>query len=471
MTLWLVFAVMTALAAVGCVWPLWRQKDAHRSGSDVAVYRDQLDEIGRDRALGLIGPAEAEAARIEVSRRLLAAAGQSERAEQSPGAPRLRRQMVFVASLGAITLGAGALYLRLGTPSMAFEAARAAPATTVGAGGSVEQLVAQAENYLTQNPRDARAWQVLAPVYMRIGRYGDAANAWRNVIQLSGEDADRLANLGEALVAEANGVVTADAKSAFLRATTIDPKSVSGRYYLGLAAEQDGRRTEAAQIFRGLVADAPPGAHWVAQVRDAIARVDSQPTKSLPGPTPAQMVAAAKAPPSDQQAMIRSMVARLAARLKQDGSDPDGWARLVRSYSVLGEPDQAQAAAADARRALATDSEKLAKLDAALKDGGAEAVSATPAASPVATPPAAQATMPQHDVGDMVARLATRLKQAGADPEGWLMLTRSYVTLGDKDKAASAIHDARQALADDPDKLAQFDESIRRFNLEDGLRR
>ena len=79
--------------------------------------------------------------------------------------------------------------------------------------------------------------------------------------------------------------------------------------------------------------------------------------------------------------------------------------------------------------------------------------------------------MPQHDVADMVARLAARLKQTGSDPEGWLMLTRSYVTLGQKDKAAGAIRDARQALAGDPDKLVQFDDSIRRFNLEGGLHR
>ena len=551
MTLWFAFAAMTVLAAIGIAWPLWRRQDAHRSGSDVAVYRDQLNELKRDRTLGLIGPAEAEAARIEVSRRLLAASEAG--SDQKPaGTSRLRRQMVFAASLAAITLGAGALYLRLGTPSMAYEAARAAPASAAAAGDSVEQLVAQAENYLTHNPRDARAWEVLAPVYMRVGRYSDAANAWRNVIQLSGENADRVANLGEALVAEANGVVTADAKSAFVRATALDPKSVSGRYYLGLAAEQDGRRDEAAAIYRALVADAPPDAHWVGQVRDAAARLEDQP-KTLPGPTPSQMLAASKQPPSEQQTMIRGMVARLAARLKQDGSDPDAWARLVRSYTVLGEPDQARAATDDARKALAADPAKLAKLESALKGEPADAAAASPAAgameqpdikamvarlaarlkqdgsdpdgwaqlvrsytvlgdqdqaraaaadarkalagepdklakletalkadasgaAPAASPAndsaaPAQASMPQHDVGDMVARLAARLKQAGGDPEGWLMLTRSYVTLGDKGKAAGAIRDARQALAADPDKLAQFDESIKRFKLEDDVHR
>ena len=72
MMLWFVMALMTAAAIFAVLWPLSRSA-ATRSGSDVEVYRDQLEEIARDRAGGLIGAAEAEAARIEVSRRLIAA--------------------------------------------------------------------------------------------------------------------------------------------------------------------------------------------------------------------------------------------------------------------------------------------------------------------------------------------------------------------------------------------------------------
>ena len=63
MILWFVFALMTAAAILAVLWPLSR-RGPERGGSDIAVYRDQLDEIIRDRAAGLIGEAEAEAAKV-----------------------------------------------------------------------------------------------------------------------------------------------------------------------------------------------------------------------------------------------------------------------------------------------------------------------------------------------------------------------------------------------------------------------
>ena len=72
--LWLVLALMTAAAMFAVLWPLARSQRVDGNASDVVIYRDQLHEIERDRASGTIGTAEADAARVEVSRRLLAAA-------------------------------------------------------------------------------------------------------------------------------------------------------------------------------------------------------------------------------------------------------------------------------------------------------------------------------------------------------------------------------------------------------------
>jgi cytochrome c-type biogenesis protein CcmH len=467
MTFWLILALMTGAAIFAVIWPLARNGKAARSGSDVAVYRDQLNELERDLAAGSIGKTEAEAARVEISRRLLAAAEAAKAAAVTvtPSAAAVYRRAVALVALLLLPVGAGSLYLRLGSPGLASEPLTAQRGVQPDQQTPIENIVAKVEVHLQNNPKDGRGWEVLAPVYMQLGRYTDSVNAWRNTLALLGESADREANLGEALVAEANGVVTADAKTAFVRAVTLDNTTVSARYYLGTAAEQDGKREEAAKIWRDLIAEAPAGAHWVSDVRAALARVEASPAAPTPGPSAAQIAAATKQSPDQQTAMIRGMVDGLAARLQQDGSDLDGWVRLVRSYKVLGELDKEQSAISDAQRALANDPDKRKRLDVALKELESGAAVSPPIQQ--ANPPAAP---PQHEgpaIQSMVDRLAERVKKAGSDTEGWIMLTRSYLTLGEKEKAAAAIKDARAALADDAAKLQQFNEALQRFKIDE----
>ncbi|MGZ3309913.1 MAG: tetratricopeptide repeat protein, partial [Xanthobacteraceae bacterium] len=147
------------------------------------------------------------------------------------------------------------------------------------------------------------------------------------------------------------------------RAFRLDGANVSARFYIGLAAEQDGRKDEAARVWRKLLADSPPRAPWRPLVQTALARVE--PAQSLvrkPG-SDDSAAAVANASPEQRQKMIRGMVERLAARLRQDGSDVDGWIQLVRSYVVLKESENARAAIADARRVLAGEPAKLRRLD------------------------------------------------------------------------------------------------------------
>jgi len=430
----------------------------------VMVYRDQLDEIERDLSAGLIGKVEAEAARVEISRRLLGAADTAgTKPRVSSLTPGLRRIAAAVALLALPTL-AGSFYIWLGSPQLASAQQEAAP-DTASAHESVEGLVGQVEAYLQRNPNDGHGWEILAPVYMRLNRYSDSVAAWRNALQLLGESAERDANLGESLTAEANGVVTADAKAAFLRAATLDNTLVAARYYLGLAAEQDGDRAKAAKIWRDLIAEAPKGAEWVADVRDALARVESN-SGSAPGPDAAKIAPPANQSPEQQSAMIQGMVERLAARLKQDGSDVEGWLRLVRSYKVLGKPDKVRAAITDARQALATDRDKLEKLNAGLKSFDSDVVGAHEAsAAPSMAEMNEQTATPAEDaqsamIHTMVERLAARLKQDGSDTEGWARLVHSYKVLGETDKAFAASQQARQALAADPAKLQQLTRAI-----------
>jgi cytochrome c-type biogenesis protein CcmH len=368
MTLWFALALMTAAAIFAVLWPLARRTNQLRSGSDVAVYRDQLDEIERDRAAGLIEDNEAAGAQVEVSRRLIAAV--DAQAQSSPAvvataiAGTWRRRAVAVVALAVLPIGAASFYLSVGSPLLPDQplAPRLAAARNTQ---SFDGLIERVETHLEQNPNDGRGWEVIAPIYTRLGRFEDAVKARRNALRLNGDTAPRAAALGEALVLAANGVVTAEAKAAFEKAVALDGSDVQARYFLGLAAEQDGNRAQAVEIWRALIAAAPPDAPWRDFIQRALARVGAATAPG--GPTEEQVAASSDLSPDQRSTMIRGMVARLAERLQNDGADVEGWMRLVRSYMVLGEPDKARAAVADARRALADDVAKLRRLDDLVK--------------------------------------------------------------------------------------------------------
>jgi cytochrome c-type biogenesis protein CcmH len=369
MTLWLLFGLMTAAAIFAVLWPLGRVRAPQGAGNDIAVYRDQLDEITRDRGTGLIGEAEAEAARVEVSRRLIAAADAAP-AEPAAAGGTFRRRVAGLAALIALPLIAGGVYLGLGSPRLPGQPL-ASRDTVPLQDRSLDRLVAQVESHLEKNPEDGRGWEVVGPVYMRMERFDDAVKARRNSLRLNGPSAEREADLGESLVAVANGVVTADAKAAFERALTHDARNNKARFLLGVAAQQDGQPEKAAAIWRAMLEDIRPGSPWIPMVREALAQFDppgAAPSASAPGPTAEDVAAANQMKPDDRNAMIRGMVERLAERLKQDGSDLDGWLRLVRAYTVLGDRDRALAAVADARLAVGQDADKLRRLDELVKE-------------------------------------------------------------------------------------------------------
>ena len=370
MMLWFLFALMTAVAIYAVLWPLGRDRRAARDAEgDIAVYRDQLDEIARDSASGLIGEGEAQAARVEVSRRLIAAAdaAQAGDAVASPGTASHRRIAAVVALVVLPLIGA-TLYLQLGSPNLPGQPF-ASRATEPLQNRSLEALVAQVEAHLEKNPEDGRGWEVIGPVYMRTGRFEDAVKARRNALRLNGASADREADLGEALLAAANGVVTDEAKAAFDRALAQDAANPKARFFLGIAAQQDGQNAKAVAIWQEMLKSAPAGSPWIGMVREALARAgEAPPAQSSAGPSTDDVKAAEQMSPQDRTAMVRGMVERLAARLKQDGSDVDGWLRLVRAYTVLGERDRALSALADARRALGHDADKLRRLDELVKE-------------------------------------------------------------------------------------------------------
>lgn len=375
MTLWFVFALMTAAAIFAILLPLGFGARAPADGREVPVYKDQLSEIERDVSTGLIGKAEAEAARIEIGRRLLAADDQ-ERDLPVRAATGMRRAVAVLALIG-LPVVALSVYLPLGSPQLPdfpLLARKSAP----GGAQPMEALVNQVQQHLAQNPTDARGWTVLAPVLARLGRGDDAIRAYRNALTYGGDKPGLRADLGEVLAATAGGVITAEAKAEFDRAHAADADEPKANYFLGLAAEQDGRKADAAKIWRAMLDKAPADAPWRPLVQASLTRVGGEPPAGSQPPAgsevpalPAETMAAAKdmAAP-DREAMIRGMVDRLATRLKQNGNDVDGWLRLMRAYMVMGDADKAKAALSDARAAMANDSEHLRQLNEGAKTFG-----------------------------------------------------------------------------------------------------
>src|SRR6266478_108187 len=386
MILWPILTLMTLGAVIAVWWPFARRPGSVRSGSDIAVYRDQLDEIDRDQAASLIGNVEAEAARVEVSRRLIAAAGtaKARSVAPAPGPAGWYRRATLAAAIVLLPVGAGAVYLSLGSPGLVSVSMNAATDGQPLPGG-IEHTVAEVETYMERNPRNGRGWELLAPVYLRLGRFDDAVRARRNALEIFGPDAAHLGDLGEAMVMASGGVVTAEAKSLFERANAADPDDVMAQYYLGLGAKQDGRRDEAEKRWRALVSRAGEGAEWLPVVKDALARIDekspsvvvaapaSGAAKVAPkGPSAREVAAAAQLAPAERNGMIEGMVARLAQKMAENGSDVEGWLRLIKAYSVLGERDKALTAAANARSALAGNNDNLRRIGELAKELGLE---------------------------------------------------------------------------------------------------
>ena len=145
-----------------------------------------------------------------------------------------------VLALVGLPIAAVAFYLPLGSPQLG-DFPLASRTRAVDANQPLDNLVAQVEAHLEKNPTDGRGWNVLAPVLARLGRYDDAVRAYRNSITYTGDSAERRADLGEALAGAAGGVVTAEAKAEFERAVALNADEPKASYFLGLAAEQDGR--------------------------------------------------------------------------------------------------------------------------------------------------------------------------------------------------------------------------------------
>lgn len=372
MLFWVLCAVLTAAVLYTVTRPLaTRTVDGSADvgvSSDVAVYRDQLSEIEADRLRGLLSDAEAEAARVEISRRLLAKAEAGRVASTvEPRRSSKAAKVTFISAAILVPALSLTFYLAVGSPGLPGQP-HAARIAVPSERATIDSLVAKVEERLRAHPEDGQGWDVIAPVYLRQGRFTEAAQAYRHAIRLLGESPRRLDGLGEATVFASNGIVTEEARRTFARLAELEPAQPEPRFWLALAKEQDGDLAGALEGYRKLVADAPPNADWRQSVEQRIAELEQRMGAGATpedgrGPAAEDIAAAEKLAPADRAAMIQQMVEGLAQRLEADGTDLAGWQRLLRAYTVLGQKDKANDALTKARKAFADDAPALAALD------------------------------------------------------------------------------------------------------------
>jgi cytochrome c-type biogenesis protein CcmH len=491
MTVWIVAIAMSIVAIAALAIPLLRQRGpgADAAAYDIEVYKDQLDQVGLDYDRGLLTAEQAQAAKTEISRRILLAD------RQRGSAPKTESSMLnsALAVVLAVAIPATALgfYAYQGAPQLPARpyAERAAERQQTAQNESAKSLEESADvlaRRLEKEPGKLSDWILLARTYMSIGRYKDSVGAFEKALGLDEGNSDLISAYGEALFMAAESVVTPASRAAFEEVLKRKPDDPRAKFYLALAEEQAGNRKKALDRYAALLAASPADAPWVPATRDRIRTAaealgldvaavtpepqapDSGPER---GPTNAQMADMAKLPPEERKAMINNMVDGLAQRLTDSPNDFAGWKRLIRAYAVQGRKDKALEALATARGHFAAapfPMRELAALAGELKleetAPGADAPRG-PTAEQVAD---AQKNMTPEErqamIEGMVSQLAERLKENPSDIAGWTRLARSYNVLGQQDKARDALAEAVKAVPDNVDLLILYGRAIRATN-------
>ena len=390
--LWVAAVLMSAVVALAIVMPLIRRPGGPQPGRreyDITVYKDQLREIDRDRDRGLVDDEEAEAARVEIQRRMLAASEAEKKLATGASLPRGRTSAAVLAV--AIPAAAFGIYFTLGSPEMPgqpFAGRNIASEITARQGkldrSEVMQLVARLLKRLEADPNNVDGWVLLGRTYLTIGKFEGALAAYRKAMEVGNRHPEIVTDYAEALVLSGKGQVGPEAQGLFEDIAEADPYNPRAGYYLGLGLAQRGNLKAALQAWVDFRAVSPPGSPWLEMVDLQIARTAEdlrvapwsvKPSakalalaKTMPAPaapaameTPGAISARPSAPSTqppglsaedvkaasgmsaaDRQTMIRTMVQRLADRLQENPDDLSGWQRLARAYEVLGETEKAK---------------------------------------------------------------------------------------------------------------------------------
>lgn len=394
---WGVALAMALGAAAALIRPLLRAGPVATAAPDLQIYRDQLAEVDRDLARGLIPPDEAARLKTEVSRRLL----EADRAAQAAAPAGSSGRLLLPAALIALALAAAFFaYDRLGAPgyrdlplklrislsedlrksrpSQADAVAKLPPAQPAKPDAAFAELMDKLRAAMKDRPDDPRGLELLAQNEMLLGNFDAALTAQDALIKVKGDSASAsdYAAKAEILIRQANGYVSPEAEAVLVQSLQRDPLNEAARFYSGLMFAQIGRPDQAFKLWRPLLEQGSPDAPWTDMLRAelpgiaAAAGVDYMPPAAAPGPGAADIAAAQDMTPEEQQQMIRGMVDQLSTRLASEGGPATDWARLITSLGVLGELDRAEQIWAEAQTRFADHPEDLSVVENAARQAG-----------------------------------------------------------------------------------------------------
>ena len=363
------------------------------------IYADQLREIERDLARGLVDTQEAERLRTEIARRLLDA----DRARRPAPQPAPRAMRLVAVALVALAMGfAGVIYWREGAllyPDLPL-AERHAQAAEMRQNRPVQAelearwradpqrreaevddeyraLLDQLRGALETRPDDLQGHLLLARNEANLGHHDRAAAAQERVIALLGERAGLAEHvfLAEQMILAGGGVVSPEAETVIETILRLDPANGPARYYTGLMFAQTGRPDLTFRLWRSLLEDSRPEAPWVPHIRATIEElaVIAGVRYTLPpmeaqgarGPSDAQIAAAMELDEEERAAMIGAMVEGLSMRLGTQGGPAGDWARLIAALGVMGQTERARAIWGEARVVFADEPDQLRVIDEA----------------------------------------------------------------------------------------------------------
>lgn len=464
-------AALVAVAVIGYALIAKRGSGmAETAIYDMRVYRDQLKELDRDVARGVVAPAEAERARIEISRRLLEADRALLAGEANDAAPKAATYGAIVVTVALLVGGGGWLYYDLGAPgywdmplkgriaaaSEALETrksqAEAEAEIPAWDGPPAEapadyvELVEKLRAATASRPDDLQGQSLLATHETALGNYRVAHAAQARVIALKGEaaTAEDYAQYADLLIMAAQGYVSSDAEQALTTSMQLDPRNPVARYYTGLLFAQTGRPDLAFRMWRDLLESSDPSDAWVAPIRGQIMQLADMAgvNYTLPaadgGPSAEDMEAAANMTPEERAEMIGAMVDGLMQRLATEGGSAEDWARLIRALGVQGDLDRARAILAEAEAVFEAYPEDLALVTAAAAEAGL-----------TETPDDAR----NAALDGIATRLADELATDGGPPEKWVDLIDTLAAMDEPERAASTWREAQKAFADDAEAL------------------